>query len=288
MWLAAAIVLARWGFFAGAMASFGLALFPFYAFRPGEGALAKPDAGGVMAVAAATALVAALAWLALVIVSFGGDDLSGFVKTAGVVLFGTGFGPVWLARLGAALALLVAASLRARPAVLLALATVVLGTEAWIGHAAAGGWPHKCCQAIHVLAAGGWLGGLLALTWLLREGPGAPTGDRAARVLLRFSAVGVASVAAVAATGALNTWLVLGRLPDAPDAYDRLVLLKAGLLVAMVLVAAFNRFRLVPLLQRAGMPQPLRRLRRSILLEQALGLAVLLAAGVLGITDPFP
>jgi putative copper resistance protein D len=289
MMIEAGLVLARWAFFAASTACFGIALFTLYAFRASDGPHPRLDTGALMAWAAGAALLAAFAWLALIIVSFAGDDLSNFVNTAGVVLFGTGFGPVWLARLGAGLALFVAAALRARPWVLLALATVVLGSEGCIGHAA-DGWAHGFCQAVHVLAAGAWLGGLIGLTRVLSDCPQVLTTERLVCVLLRFSTVGVVSVAAIAATGCLNVWFVLGRLPDAPDAYDRFVLLKAGLFLAMVSVAAFNRFRLLPLLERprTWAPEPLTWLRRAILLEQALGLSVLLAAGVLGITDPFP
>ena len=118
---------------------------------------------------------------------------------------------------------------------------------------------------------------------MLRNCPQVPNHGPDCVVLLRFSTVGVVSVAAIAATGALNTWFVLGRLPDASNTYDKLVLLKAGLF-AMVSVAAFNRFRLLPLFKRpgTGAPEPLAWLRRAIVLEQALGTSVLLAAAVLG------
>ena len=220
----AALVLARWLFLAASTACFGLALFPFYALR-GEGAPGVRS-HRLQAAAAAVALLAAIAWLGLAVVAFGGRDLASFLGTLGTVLFATSLGPAWLLRLAAALALLLVAALRPRPLPLLALAAVVLGTEAGIGHGATHGWTYQLAQVVHLLAAGAWLGGLLALATLLHGAPGALAEDHVAAVLLRFSTVGIVSVIAIAATGALSAWLMLERAANPFGAYGRLVMVQ--------------------------------------------------------------
>ena len=280
MTLDIAVVLARWAFFAAATACFGLALFPFYAAPAGS------DARHAIASAAGLALAAALAWLGMAIVSFGGRDPQSFVSTAGTVLFASRLGAPWLVRFAAGLTLLIAATLRARALLLLALATVLVSTEAWIGHGAVHGWGYKAAQAAHVLAAGAWLGGLLALLGMLHDRRIGD--DRAAGVLLRFSAIGVVSVVVIGATGVFSTWITIGRVPETTGAFDRLVLVKVALFLAMLGIAAYNRFRLLPALAAggSGTSRAMRRLKCSILAEQSLGLAVLFFAARLGVTSP--
>jgi putative copper resistance protein D len=274
MSLDAAIVLARWAFFAASTVCFGLALFPFYS-SPAR----AYGAAGLVAGAAAVALAAALGWLGLAVVAFGGRDPASFAQVLGALLFATSLGPAWLVRLGAGAALVIAAVVWPRSRAVVVLAGVVLATEAAIGHGAVHGRAYQAAQVLHLLAAGAWLGGLVGLARALRSGAADCAG-----VLLRFSAVGVLSVATIAATGVLCGWAVLGRVPG-EAAYDRLLVLKVGLFAAMLLAAAYNRFWLVPRIG-AGSSGALARLRVSIFGEQALGACVLLVAGVLGVTDP--
>lgn len=92
----------------------------------------------------------------------------------------------------------------------------------------------------------------------------------------------------IAATGALSTFLMLGQVADLFGPYGRLIIVKVGLFLLMLLVAAYNRLRLLPILaaDSTGSSRPLRRLRHSIFVEQGLGMLVLLLASTLGITDP--
>ena len=162
-----ALLIARWTFLVAAMAAFGSALFPFYAFpgreRDRGARLTRP----LVLVGAAATLVAAIAWFVLLIVDFGGDDLVTFASTAHEVLFATPFGPVWSVRLIAGVLLVALAALRPEPAALVFLAAIVLGSEAWIGHPAAGGTTHCLVQCLHVVPAGAWLGGLVPLSLVL-------------------------------------------------------------------------------------------------------------------------
>jgi putative copper resistance protein D len=139
----------------------------------------------------------------------------------------------------------------------------------------------------HLLAAGAWLGGLPALAMLLARAH--RTDDAAWQRLTvdatrRFSWLGVVSVAALLASGIINSWNLLGGPRDLLTTdYGRLVLLKIGLFVAMLGIAAANRFHFTPRLPAAG---ALRALQRNSLAETGLGLCALLLVGVLGTLSP--
>ena len=205
------------------------------------------------------------------------------------MLFETSFGPVWLIRFAAALALLPVTIWWPRPLAVLALAAVVLGSEAWIGHPAAGGFSHCVIQTLHILPAGAWLGGLVPLSLFLGESVRerkAALG--AAPILTRFSAMGVVCVGLIALTGIVNTAIILGRVPGLSTDYEVTLLVKIAIFIVLVLVAAFNRFRLLPRLAAGGGPAAtvLRLFAQTVLLELALGAALLFAASVLGLADP--
>ncbi len=86
------------------------------------------------------------------------------------------------------------------------------------------------------------------------------------------------------ATGIINSWNLLGGPRDLVTTdYGRLVLLKIGLFVAMVGIAAANRFHFTPQLPAAS---ALRALQRNSLAETGLGLCVLLFVGALGTLSP--
>src|SRR5258707_2730565 len=97
--------------------------------------------------------------------------------------------------------------------------------------------------------------------------------------------MGYAAVALLALTGAINSLLLVGSLRAMfGTPYGRLLAFKILLFLAMVAVAMINRFRLAPRLSRD--PGALRELRRTVALEQSLGLAVLAIGSVLGTWPP--
>ena len=107
-------------------------------------------------------------------------------------------------------------------------------------------------------------------------------------VVPRFSHMGYPAVALLAATGAINTLLLVGNVDSlAGTPCGRLLSLKILLFSVMVVLALINRFRLLPRLRREPPSSaPIAALARSVLFEQALGFAVLAVVSVLGTWPP--
>jgi putative copper resistance protein D len=216
-------------------------------------------------------------------------------QTLLLVLGQTEFGRLWLLRL--ALAAVLSALLwtstrkrvdeghRASSVATFAIAGAYLASLAWAGHAAAGAerGVQLTSDALHLLAAGAWLGALPALAALLRSGSEWDGGALAAR---RFGTLGVVSVTLLLLTGFINAWYLVGDIPALiGTAYGQLLLVKLALLAAMLALAANNRFALTPRLSR-GNAADAARLGRNALMETGAGAAIVAIVGVLGITIP--
>jgi putative copper resistance protein D len=173
---------------------------------------------------------------------------------------------------------------------------MALGVSAWAGHAGAADprpWLAAAIDALHAVAVGAWLGGLLSLAGLLRDAArpaGADSRPYAVLAAGRFSALAGGAMAVIAATGAWNAWTQIGTVPALLGTpYGRLLLLKLALLVPIITLAAVNRRRFLPALAgdadtvgRAAM----RRLRFSIGIESAAALALLAIVALMGLTTP--
>jgi putative copper resistance protein D len=170
----------------------------------------------------------------------------------------------------------------------------VLASLGLTGHAAmdmGGGTAHEINQMAHLTAGGLWLGGLLPLGVLLRRAvrpDGAAYVPLARIALPHFSQIGYAAVALLLITGTVNSVMLVGSFGAfATSPYGRLLAVKIALFLAMVALAMVNRFRLLPRLNGPKAASvPLRALARSVLAEQALGLAILAVVAVLGTWPP--
>ena len=109
---------------------------------------------------------------------------------------------------------------------------------------------HVVSDAVHLLSAGAWLGGLPAFVLLLwtarrRQKPG--WHDFTITVTHRFSWLAAISVGTLLATGIVNSWNLLGGPRDLwTTDYGRLVAFKIVLLAAMIAIATVNKFHLTP------------------------------------------
>lgn len=298
-------IVARFVHFASAMAAFGIGAFRIYAFAGSPIPAAAPARVALdRSLARATIGAALLALLsAAAIVPFtaaemtGSDALALDPGTWHAVLFDTEFGGIWCWHLGFAAVLLALATMPRRPwqASATALAALLLLASLGLtGHAAmdmGGGTGHEINQMAHLTAAGLWLGGLVPLGVLLRRAVRREDAEYVAlaRVALpHFSQIGYAAVALLAITGTVNSVMLVGSFEAfATTPYGRLLAVKIALFLAMVGLALSNRFRLMP---RLASPEaalvPLRTLARSVLAEQAIGLAILAVVSVLGTWPP--
>jgi putative copper resistance protein D len=306
----AGLVAARFLHFGAAMALFGLALFPVYGCPPGSGAPSARVRRWLLTslrYAALLALLSALAWSWFTIAGMIGTMTAlADAESLVTVLRETSFGQVWVARLALGVALLTLTMRRSNEHhpdwTIVLLAGLLLVSLALVGHTQTSDgalWvAHLSADSAHLLAAGAWLGGLLALGYLLmlvRRFPSAEHNAQAVAGLVRFSGMGYAAVAVLIGSGLVNAWVLVGtpeRLITTP--YGQLLLLKVCLLAGMLGLAAQNRFRLVPELQRSkegslAAMSSMRVLRRNVLGEQMLGLAIVAIVGWLGTLPPaFP
>ena len=276
---------------APAMLLAGAALFALYAPRS---AATLPRA---LALAAAVLLLAAIAARTADAALALGDpaDPEPFAATLRTLLLETGFGRAWAAQLVLAALLLTALLARAPARIVLLPAAAALAAQAWIGHAADGagaeGAARLAGMAVHLLAAGAWLGGLVPLGLTLRAAQASGTDDAlatAALALRRFSRMGYAAVGLILLSGVANTWFVVSSVRVFAPAYASVLALKLVLAAGLVSLALANRTVLLPRVDGEGERDPaaLAALGRNVLLEQALGLLVLLAAGLLGSLPP--
>jgi putative copper export protein len=231
-----------------------------------------------------------LIWLAANILGESLADVC-FHGGAWTVLADTRFG--WASCLRFALAILLAflVLVPAHRAWAIVVAAAFLVLPAFVGHAGATPGPrgnaHVVSDALHLLSAGAWLGGLPAFALLLwtarrRRKPGLY--DFTIAATQRFSRLAALSVGILLATGILNSWNLLGSPRDLwTTGYGRLVGFKIVLLAALVAIATVNKFHLTP---RLPTRTALRNLQRNSLTEIGIGICVLILVGFLGRLDP--
>jgi copper transport protein len=146
-------------------------------------------------------------------------------------------------------------------------------------------WALLPADVIHVTAMSVWVGGVAALllavpTATQRLQP-ADRSRLLIAVLIRFSTVALVAVAALLATGVLQSVIHLERVPDLIDtAFGRSIAVKAALLGLLIALGAVNRYRIVPALRRRGEGgespgEPGVTLRRVLIGELALMTVVL-------------
>jgi copper transport protein len=148
-------------------------------------------------------------------------------------------------------------------------------------HAAAGALPllNSGVQAVHIAAAGLWIGGLAALLLALRAEPS----EERARAVRRFSLVATAGIAIVTGSGLLRAAAELRSLDDLVSTdFGRLLLIKSALVLGLGALGAINHFRHVP---RAF--QGVSGLRRIGSAELSIAALVLLStAGLVNLAPP--
>lgn len=292
------LVVARWLNFLSVAGLFGFCLFPLYISKTERrNFIERPSASRLIFSASTMALASSVGWAGAALVNLEGSWSALLDREAwSDFLFSASFGSVWILRLTLAVAMLpaiAAVNERVMPLAAVSLSAVLLVSQAWIGHVASVPTPAKwgvaVAYALHVLGAGAWFGGLVALA-LAMTGPRRDTAlaRRSDEDLLaRFSWVGIIAVAAIVTGGIVNM------MAESKLSVSILVATRWGQVLAaklvgvaiMLLLACMNRFRLMPRLA-TGAESVRGALMRSVLTEQILGSLVLALTAVLGTLGP--
>ncbi len=285
------LVAARWVHFAALFALFGCPL-AFLLTCGAHAARVFHAADRLLHVVAITAAISGFVWIAALIANIVGGF--GEAATPGALkafFFATRFGPIVIIRLVllAAAVLAIVLPRRIRFMAWLLIAAGLLIDQAWLGHAANGGANLSGAMMIaaygaHVLAGAAWVGGLPVLLFSLRA-RAAPADT--ITVLSRYSTLATAAVVFILLSGLANTWFRLaghiGRL--AATDYGAILITKLLLVALMLALASYNRFIALPRLGAHSRAMPA-RLAASISAELALGIIVIGAAALLGVTPP--
>lgn len=268
--------------------------------RPQEAAALRP---GVDRGAARVGLVAAVALLAAALARLWAQSASLF-GVAGALDPGRlsqaltlqPWATGWWLQAGASVVAIAGFAVAARTAkggwVLAGAAALVAAvTPALSGHASAMAglaWVAVPTDALHVMAAGGWIGSLLAVVLIgiptaLRLGP-ERRGAASAALVQGFSPTALVFTGILVTTGVVSAWLHLGEIPALwTSPYGRTLLLKVGIFSCVAVVGAYNFLRVRPAL---GEAKGAARLRRSGTMELLLALGVLIVTAVLVAIPP--
>jgi putative copper resistance protein D len=301
----ALILISRFVEFSGAMILFGSSLFLLYAQPIASDATARDlvwtkhlliGAGSGLLLATLVGFVAQTATLAG---SFGAVGDPATLKAA---LLQMNFGISSLVRLATALfALAVAVCLQPGKrlwSLCAALGVIACASFAWMGHGAAteggSGFVHLAGDIAHILAAAGWIGALVVF-WIILAKPTSSTAGQNAlcTALASFSGIGTILVAIIVASGLINSFYLVGWDPMhiITARYGQVLIAKLFLFAVMLALAAANRFRHTPYLEKAlAKTEPvtiaLAHLRRSITAETITAAAVLASVSWLGTLAP--
>ena len=200
------------------------------------------------------------------------------------VLGSTQFGHVLLAQF---LAISTAAwTVRRHPRTALGLSAAALLLQAGHGHAwSMEGGPSLLllAGALHLLAAGAWVGGLWPLLIVVREMP-----PRVGALVARwFSPLGKACVAGIVLSSAVQFAGLVGGVPGlVGTAYGWAAGAKLGLLGVLFAFAVANRYRLAPALMQDAPEAARRSLLRAVAVQTGFGVLTVLAAGILSSLPP--
>ncbi len=256
----------------------------------------------LLASAATGALSAALA-VALEAADASGEGLFALSGSALSAAIDARFGTVWGIAVLAWLALGAAAAIGPRAghagAVALAVPAAALVLVPGLGGHAGAIAPTAIlipANALHVIAASVWVGGIVCLLSAVRAATARVEGPARALLLVevtsRFSAFALGAVVLLAASGVVQALELISGLGDLTDTgYGRLILIKSALLLVLAGLGALQRRRTLPGLRAAARDERApgnagRLLRRTLRVEAGLLVLVFVATAVLAGSSP--
>jgi putative copper resistance protein D len=181
------------------------------------------------------------------------------------------------------------------------VAVALTVSMAWTGHAAATGgadfWYRVPADATHLFAVSIWPTGLLPFALFLGHARRIEDASRLQPVLTvarRFSTVSFLAVWVLIASGIINAYFIVGSFEALfTTDYGRLLCLKLFLFLAMLGIASWNRYRLLPLLllnartsETSLAYRLLHRLQSFVLTEFGVAMVIVVVVSILGTTAP--
>lgn len=268
--------------FASLMTIFGASLFAWIAREP---SLRRP-----LALAAAAALVTAILSLGLITAEMTGVPQSAYDPASlGIVAGQSFYGQVFLLRFAFLIGLTLLCVANGSAGLKAIAAGVPLALLGLTSHTAAAGAPQQeylraANDAAHLLTAGAWLGGLVALAPDAFARP--PDPERLAARLRLFSRYGTLSVAVLILSGTVNALAILGvRGMPWSGTYVGWLTAKLVLAAVMIALALTNRFGLLPSLVRRER-EAAETIPLTVGAELACALLIVLIVGFLGLLPP--
>ncbi|MCP1517496.1 putative copper resistance protein D [Pseudomonas migulae] len=295
----------RFGLYVDLMVLFGLGLFGLYSLAGRErvsGAV-LPFRSILLVTASLGVLLSVASMLTMVSAMSGESDFTELRPHVQMMVFETDFGLAWSVRVVvlvmAGLMLMVNHRLPGASLLVASICgAIALASLAWSGHGAmdegSRRYWHFAMDILHLLAAGAWLGALVAFA-LMAKINALKTAERIrllARAVARFEWVGAVIVVVITVTGVVNYLFIVGpKLDDVLlSTYGILLFIKVGLFAGMLVLAALNRFHLGPFLERSlregKYEVAANALRRSMVVELALAVLIVGLVAWLGTQSP--
>jgi putative copper resistance protein D len=293
----------RFALYVDLMLLFGVALFGLYSLKGQErlsGAV-LPFRSMLAGTAVLGALLSVASMVMMVSAMSGESDFAELRPHIEMMVLETDVGLAWVVRIVALVIAGLAVMLRAPGFSLLIAAFaggVALASLAWSGHGAmdegSRRYWHFVVDILHLLAAGAWLGALVAFA-LMAKINALQTEARIrllARAVNRFEVIGAVIVVLITVTGVVNYLFIVGPKLDEVflSTYGVLLFIKVVLFAGMLVLAALNRFHLGPLLERSlrdgQYAVAANALRRSVVVELAAAVVIVGLVAWLGTLSP--
>ncbi|MBF6036367.1 copper homeostasis membrane protein CopD [Pseudomonas sp. P155] len=280
-------IVLRFALYVDLLLLFGLALFALYSagtllhFRPMLRGMAL--IGALLSVAGLVLMTRAMS---------GETALAALWPHLQMMLLETDVGLAWAVRMIALIVVLI------RPGAWLAsmAGAIALASLAWSGHGAMDEgtlrfW-HFLSDILHLLAAGAWLGAMLALVLMAQGSVDEARIRSLAFAVRRFEWIGAVIVLTLSITGVVNYLFIVGARLDEIllGTYGMLLAIKVLLFAGMLVLAALNRFHLGPALAQAlrngQYVIAANALKRSVVVELAIASLIVALVAWLGTLSP--
>ena len=295
----------RFGLYVDLMLLFGLGLFGLYSLKEQErvSGVALPFRSMLTWAALLGVLFSVASMVMMARAMSGESDFAELRPHIEMMVLETDMGLAWTVRVVALVVGGLAVMFNHRaPGISLLIASaaggIALASLAWNGHGAmdegSQRYWHFITDILHLLAAGAWLGALIAFALLARIN--SLQSEERIRLLVRavkrFEWVGAVIVVVITVTGIVNYLFIVGPELDEVflSTYGILLFIKVGLFAGMLVLAALNRFQLGPLLERSLRDRQYRvaanALRRSVVVEWVAAVLIVGLVAWLGTLSP--